>query len=855
MPANFYGDGGLYGTGLDYGRIAASLATAQASRVRETALKASIIDERVNRWEKFTGLQKFSGTDFRDLGGDSTTQTNTYYRQQMDVTELPNGDIVRVRVGDNNTLTDFNIYIQTITDPTNATQWNTWSLLYSGTHFAVAIASEADSSYHVYTSKVNGLYRDNVLQWSQPNIIAIEPVMNTFDAMFISVVDQDPHTDHPSRLSLLYYTEDIVNVTPYRDPMNYRWSDFGSIALLLDDDSVLRFNIMPRYDPRAPNNGDSITVGTMPAIDDNDPSELRLVRGLGGEVGHNILRGMALSEGKLSDGYYYLFYGEAHADNDFESTTNPGQGTKWQRSKDGLHWSEPVTAGITAGGKTVLEHSGYVWYPGFDEVWRRPATSVVYDITNYVPQVQFEIPRDNQEGNGELLVANPSGINDIIKNLSDRRLILEVGLKTDTGAYEYVQFNDWWIKRTVQEVEGNANRIKVPFGDIWTRLGSSLPDTFNFIGKLKWNDWAPTRRNKSFNYFFVTDTAPVDTTGNLKTKGIVLYAGLKCQNATVQAHFSSVTGNPAIIFRYIDPKNYQRIEKSGSILTLYDRVNGVDTEIDNGACSSDTSPTLKLVFRFEKYWAYVNDVLIFSGTYEDQPNVSMGYVGFGGSSYTISNFYLEDWEVVINAQELIKTALAMGDYHDVVTGESTAEELNIVWGPQTDIPTPADGLRQALEAVKWDLVWNDGRIRVGSFSGETPGRTLQDEIIRTDYVDEANRRINQANVDGNEDTWIETDVVDTQQRDRQISSYFDLPELTDQDSVTARAQEEIRKGKMGRTPGGMVPLLFDLWRMDVITWIDNVGNSTVVRVEGISAEIEQGLKPSQRETVDTSALL
>jgi hypothetical protein len=429
-----------------------------------------------------------------------------------------------------------------------------------------------------------------------------------------------------------------------------------------------------------------------------------------------------------------------------------------------------------------------------------------------------------------------------------------VGLLTPDGTYEYTQFNDWWLKRTIQEVEGNSNRIKVPFGDIWTRLSSSLPDTFNFIGQLKWWDWKDTKRNKAFNYYFASDTAPVESGTTLSTKGVVLYTGWKGQNGTVRVHFSGVTGNPSLIFRYVDTKNYQRIEKQGSTLKFIDKVNNVDTEIDSGACSSDTSPTLKIIFRFDNYWAYVNDVLILSGTYSDQPNVKLGYSGFSATAYTISDFYVEDWELPLNAEELIKTALAMGDYHDVITGSSSSEELNIVWGPQTDVPTPGDGLRQALEAVKWDLVWTDGRIRVGDYTNETPGRTIQDRIIRTDYVDEASRRINQANIDGNEDTWIETDIPDTQQRDRQISAYFDLPELTDQDSVTARAQAEIRKGRMGRTPGGVVPLYFDLWRMDVVTWIDNAGNSTNVRIEGISAEIEQGLRPSQRETIDTSAI-
>jgi hypothetical protein len=850
MPANIYGTGVLYGTGALYGRIGALLSGAQDLTVRETALKVSIIDERVNRWEFFTGDGDPVNRDFLPQGNNATLQTYWSYRSQHAVVKLANGNIYRVRVGDGS-LSDFNIYDQTITDPTVASQWHSWSLLYSGTHFAVAVAANG-STPHVYSTKSDGLYRDNVLKWSRSGLILIRPVENTFDALFIGEVREDAVDGAGIYRTIdFWYTNDIMATTPARDPVNYRWYSNGIEAQLLTDGTVIRYQVMPRYDPRSRNNGDSITVCKMPSISTNDPSAPRLVRGLAGEVGHNLIRSPLVS-GPLSDGYYYLLYSEGHRDNDYELTENPGQSTQWQRSKDGIHWSEPVTSGTPL--SKLVEHSGYVWIVSYENIWRRPATSVLYDISNYVPRLSFEIPRDNQEAGGECTVANPDGINAAILNLSDRRMKVEIGLRTSTGTYEYAEFNDWWIKRATKVIDGAANRITVSFGDIWTRLNSSLRDTFNFVGQLKWNDWGTSRRNKKFNYFFVSDTAPVENGSHLATKGIVLYTGWKGQNATAKVHFSSVVGNPCIVFRYIDAKNYQRIEKNGSTLYLYDKVNNVDTQIASAACSSDTSPTLMVVFKWFTYEAYVDDVLVFSGSYLDQPNVKPGYVGFKATSYSINTFSLTDWEPIITEEELIRTALAMGDYHDVITGESSAEELAIIWGPQTDVPTPGDGLRSALEAMKWDLVWNDGRVRVGSFKSTDIIKIIEDRVVKTDYVDEASRRINMAAVDGNEDPWLETDVADTQARDRQISAYFDLPELTTSDAVRERALEEIRKGKMGRTPGGQVPLFFDLWRMDVITWVDNAGESFNTRVEGISAEIEQGMEPSQRETLDLSLL-
>lgn len=853
MPAVVYGTGALYGAGA-YGRISAALAAAQEQTVRETALKISLIDERSNRWEKFTGTALGDlKTIFGGSGGDATTQTYWSYRSHCAAAQKANGDIVRVRIGDG-TAGNYNVYTQTITDTTIASQWTTWNLLYAGTHYGIGVVIALDgSTVIVYTSKSDGLYKNNALVWSHNNIIIVNTIDGLPNAVFVHTVKQDAYDGF--RTMDVYFTHDITSQVPLYDWTNYRWYDM-TIDGIYDavNDQVIRFQTMPRYDPRAHNNGDSICVAKTYGVSNYYlPDPFRIIRGLAGEVGHNTLRNLMVSR-KLGDGYYYIFYHESHKDSEFEDTSNIEATTHWQRSKDGIHWSEPVASG-TPVGIGIFQADGYYWLPAFDEVWRRPDTSVVYDVSNYTPRGSFDIPRDNQEASGELTLANPAGVNNALRNLSDRRLKIEVGLKVATGAYEYVEFNDWWIKRIIGDLQGDANRLTVQFGDIWNRLSGTLRDTFNFVGQLKWRDWASGNRNKAFNYYFLSDTNPVDTGDKLVTAGICLYTGWKGQNGTVEAHFSSVTGLPSVIFRYVDARNYHRMELNGTDLFYYEKVNNVDTLIQQATVTADSTPTIKVEFQFENYQAWVNGTIALAGAfYPSQANVKGGYVGFKATRYTITNFSLDDWEAPITGEELIRTALAMGDYHDVITGDTSSEELAIIWGPQTDAPTPADGLRMALEATKWDLVWHDGRIQVGSFSDPTITRVIDNRIIKTDYVDEANRHINLAAVDGNEDPWIETDVPDTQQRDRQISAYYDLPELTSADAVRDRALEEIRKGKLGRTPGGDVILYFDLWRMDVVTWIDNSGESNSVRAEGISVDLEQGMTPSQRETLDTSLL-
>lgn len=852
---SIYGAGLIYGSGALYGRITAGLAAAQIATSRSTGLKVSLIDESINNWsDVIEDVPNNARELFSGLGNNATLQTYWSYRRQNDSALLNNGNIIRVRVGDGST-SDFGIYTQNVASPFNTSDFNTWTLLYSGTNYGIAVVPNGASGYDVYHTKVDGLYKNNVLIWTKDNLVSIRHIEGTTAGLFISRVQDDPRDSVNNLRDMdLWWTPNAGVTTPTYDPINYRWYRNGIDALIAPDGRMFRYQAVALYqNPRTYQNGDTIFLSICPSATDNTPSAPRWIRGLAGQVGHNTVSGIQIY--KLDDGYYYLFYSEAHSDVNFDSTATENFLVQWQRSKDGLHWSEPAAKGGAI--PTAMVHAGgYYWGFSWQAVFRRPDASVVYDISNYVTNTEFEIPRNNQGGSGQATVANPAGINDTIINLSDRRLKVEVGAKNESnGVYEFVQFNDWWIKNITKDLDGKIDRLKINFNDIWERLANPLRDTYNFIGQLKWNDWSTGRRNKAFNYYFLSDSAPVVTVDDrLKTKGVVLYTGWKGQNADVSVNFSSVSGNPRIIFRYLDTKNYSFVEKVGSTLRIVELINNVETEYNSAACSSDTSPTIRLSIKWTFYQAWVNGALILDSSYADSVNILPGYVGFKATAYTLSNLAITDWETTLTVDELARTALAMGDYHDVICGSSSAEEVAILWGPQTDIPTAADGLRQALTTLKWEMVWVDGFILIGSFKDLSIVRVLQNEIIKTDYQDEANRRINLASVDGNEHTWIETDVVDTKDRDRQINAYFDLPELSDQDSVRERAVEEVRRGQMGKTPGGELPLQFDLWRMDVITWIDNSGASKNVRIEGMSVTIDQSKTPSQRQTLDTSLL-
>lgn len=513
-----------------------------------------------------------------------------------------------------------------------------------------------------------------------------------------------------------------------------------------------------------------------------------------------------------------------------------------------------------------IDSINYLYIVGNGPVYRRPIHTLATELDDYVTELEFEIPRENQEGSGSVTVANPGGINDHIQELNDRRIKIELGLKTSNGEYEFGQLDDFWVKQIRREDSGAKSQLIIELGNIWTRLSTVLRDTFNIIGKTEYVDFDVDRTNQPFNYFFTGGAAGTAIASNNRMQvspgGTVLWTGWKGQNPDFTVRFYSYTVPISILFRYIDANNYYELElTNNTTLTL--------KRIRNGSPSTLTTFNItghaELSTGSQRFGVYVNNKYIrpyvghtlFGSFHLDSPDplLKPGYVGFKSTNaFQVSQFEFADYEYDWKGSDLVKFAAAMVDYHDVSYGGPDQKQYALVWGPQTDIPTPGDGLRQVLEAEKSDLIWADNRIIVGQFKAVAIERILEDEILETTLIKEVDRRVNLAIVDGNEHTWMEPDLVDIRTRDRQIVAYFDLPELLTKDAVEQRAKEEITLAKRGESPGGVIPVLFDLWRMDPITWIDNLGRSYNVRVEGIRVEVKQGEKPKQTEELDLSLL-
>jgi hypothetical protein len=860
-----YGTGALYGVSdSQYLRVPDSdVLAAQARKVRTTGLRVKVVRSAINQWEYVAGSGKPLPADWADPKIKSTSQTFYGYRSQVAACVLSNDNIVRVRLGDGVTESDRQIYSQTITDPTNASQWTSWSVLYSGTHYAVAVVANGASAV-VYSAKSDGIYKNNTKQQSITGVVEIQPIQGRVDSLFMTKVGVD--ADH-GRVMDLFYSEDIVNVAPTDDALNFRWVRTEISALRLTDARIARAQVANFYSNPRGTLSEALTISFAPIYTSIAPSEPPvLVRGFSSLAGSNAIYHPFLT--KLSDGFYYLFYSEvkfdASKDKALEDFT-----IFWQRSKDLRFWTEPVSIGDADSGSqfkgmsptnfSVVERSGYVYLMNNGACWRRPSSyETVTDISNYVNEVTLEMPSGTQDGVSSVKVAGPGGVNDWLDSCSDYEVTVEAGI-VEAGEYHFTKYGKWWIDRVNHPKVKALNRINLSLYDLWGRLSSPLRDVFNFIGQVDWHDWQAKKTNKLVNYYFrnckpkvVTkdQVHPYVSVSENKASSFILYTGWKGHNCTVSARFrdgSLAKKKFGVVYRYKDDKNYYWAYVTNAHVYILRVLGGKATIVASAATTSANNPTIKVVIRWGIHKIYVNDTYEINYN-ETTPSLVTGYSGVrcqGTASYGFYFFNLESWERSITTADVIKTALAMGDIHDVVVDGIYDQQLALVWGPQTDLPSPAEGLRNLLSSAKMDVAWVDGQLQVGAFKSTSPVRTLRDEVLESAVQSESGRNFNMAIVDGREDTYTAIDGVGSRRRGRQIVQYTDQPDLKTRDSVVDKANQSLLDGIQAAELKGKVPLQFDVWKMDPITWVEADGTSRVVRITSIELELLQGESPKQ----------
>jgi hypothetical protein len=226
--STLYGAGILYGDpNALYGRVSPDLLTAAAQQSRQTGLRVTIIDEGLNHWEYVAGTTTAPNpTDWMPAGTHAYELEWYSYRLKAAMVKLGNGDIIRARMGNPADTTDRQIYYQRITDPTNATQWTTWSVLYSGTHYQVDLQADpvTPSAFITWHSKADGIYRNNVKKFEPGTgkAYSFEPVHgDTVDGRGVLTMLRELNSH---RVMDFYYTQDISGGPGSFDRNNYEWN-------------------------------------------------------------------------------------------------------------------------------------------------------------------------------------------------------------------------------------------------------------------------------------------------------------------------------------------------------------------------------------------------------------------------------------------------------------------------------------------------------------------------------------------------------------------------------------------------------------------------------------------------------
>lgn len=716
-----------------------------ATDTRRTGLIAKVVDSNLNSWEDFTGIDinipvVYSGQDAIE---EWEVGHWSYRGQAAMCARTTDGAIVRVRIG-NGTFGDRTVYRQIITDPTVQSQWTTWTQLYTGTHYAIGIQpdSSAGAGYRIYHSKADGVYMDNVLKiGALTKVVRIKPVHNSPGRVYLCSVDQD--IDGQRVLNWSYNSDIRTPATTEDEAANYRWysHDIAATVLEANDDLMVRLRAHTlNGGARDLYASDSLTSEQLISFSGgfNVWDRVRFLRGPSGQAGYQSFENLYLTQ--IGD-YYYIFYNERQRDAQGNTLSNLKMPLVWSRSIEVPYYpSAPVPTGFSVWGFAgVVAFGDYLYAGGNGRVIRRPLNEDTIDITNYVLEGGYELPRDNQKGVGKLDCPNPAnvlgeqfGFTDGSESvLTERRLDFGLGMRRPSdNQYTFKRDAQWWISglRSTTAEDGRE-RLEIEFGDFWHRMENKFRDTYSIPGRFEWVDWQPEARNELFNYSNDTDEfsrySPVgadeNTLPRLRTVPsgdgplggtLTLYAGWRGENGFASAMFSGVAG-AGIVFRYMDADNFYLAEVFNSLLRLRRIKGGTATTLASIVVDMAADYELSVDFRWSKVLiSYSDNDDIFEEIEHvlDEPEMWTGFVGFFSTTLVeISNVFIREHHTAINTRELIRMLLAHIDEHDaqLEIDEETASAVqrDVIWGPQSDLDTPDKALRQVLTASKLNIVW------------------------------------------------------------------------------------------------------------------------------------------------------
>jgi hypothetical protein len=725
-------------------------------------LRAKLIDENMNSWSDFAGMDTNVDVAYRYAVGDGPDETSIEhwsYRGQAAMCQLSNNDIVRVRVGDG-TFADRKLYIQTISDPTDPTEWTAWTTKYTGDHYAVAIVRDdsAPAGYLIYHSKSDGVYRDNVKvsPGSTWQVIRIKPVaLGEPGEGYFQAVTADPDGNRQVwwNYSRTMDTE-LGTMTIFGDWNNYRWYHHDMLCVKVPDADWYRFRGHPSEGAsRHKSSSDILTCefATGDFMQNNETfnsmRDVRYLKGPSGQAGFKRISNLYMNVLPTNDGdAYFLFYNERHQDIAGNVLSNHKMPLYWSRSYGyPFYLSAPTPVGFSIWGFAgAIRHGDYIYVAGNGRVIRRywPATET--DITNYIKEGSYTNPRGNEKATGKLVCPNPGNtlgrtlglVSDNAAGLTEHKLHLEVGIRKPGEVLTHWKRDNQWYLTTLQKIKtsDHKERLNINFADFWHRLENPFLDTISIPGHFTWNDWGQGGVNQLFNWFNDTDemfrySPAVDdsllyTIPRLRTiisgdgpggGTRTLFAGWRGEHIHIQATLWQL--NTGTIFRYVDENNYMYHKVTGPRTEVHSVVEGADTLIEGFEAEFAIEAPYNVYI--DVYGRFINITIEHPGGDTGHtigmvdPPVFTGFIGFFSTSANgvleVSNVVLYDFNVEVTTRELVKVLLCYADEHnieiDVDDDDTDTKQLSLIWGPQSDLDDPAKALRQLLDSARIEAKW------------------------------------------------------------------------------------------------------------------------------------------------------
>lgn len=727
---------------------------------RQVATRAKIIDDNMNSWEDFAGADINVEVAYRypvGSGPDETAIDHWSYRGQAAMCKLGNGNIVRVRIGDGST-SNKNVYIQIITDPSDPDAWTNWSLKYAADNYAIAI--EADpidpANYFIYTSQAGGLFINNVLKTPFFNkVVRIKPVAFTTAAGFLFV--QSVVTDDDGFRAMLWsYTTNIFNPGAsiwFGDVANNRQYRNDIVCLKGSDSNHNLWHKFRAWTPEAGGRNQAasqiLTLDTVDALNPLNDTQFniwrnaRYLKGPSGQGGFQTISNLYVTKLPDSSGdlNYFLFYNERQRDILGNTLSNLKMPLFWSLAAGvyPYYMSAPTPVGYSIWGFAGAVQSGnYIYLAGNGRVLRRSWPMTEISIENYILDGGYNKPRGNEKATGKLTCANPNNVlgsqlgltSENTAGLTGRRLWLEIGKKLLTdNTPQWKRDSAWWISDLKKSKSDNKQHLEINFADFWDRLENPFLDTITLPGHFRWEDWNPGGVNQLYNWYNDTDELfrynPVVTDDYLWTNPrlrtlisgdgplgggtVTLLQTWRGENGYVQAVMWNI--NVGIVFRYQDSENFLYVIVKSNALELRQVVGGVDSLYYSTSGLFRPAYRLEVTFTFQSIDVSYNfGEAGFSISNATLP-LFTGFTGFismpGNTTLEVSNVTVVDWNEPMTTKELCKILLAYVGEHDseIELESDESAQLDLVWGPQSDLDNPSKAFTQLLDSARIEAKW------------------------------------------------------------------------------------------------------------------------------------------------------